>query len=447
MSNYQYYEYQNNDNYTNPYSQTPPQQKKPRDGSGFGKKLVKAGAIGLVFGLVSGTAFTGTSYLANRALGIGGTASETKTETDTTKAKTQTVTQLSKSEGGALDTTAVSTATTVTDVSDIVKNVMPAVVQVSSISITEYRNWFGQVGTYESEGAGSGVIIAQDDDYIYIATNNHVIAGARQLTITFYDDTAVEGELQGTDPDSDLAVVRVKASDISSDTASKIMVATLGDSEDLEVGESAVVIGNALGYGQSVTTGVISALSREVQLRDEDGSVISNELIQTDAAVNPGNSGGALLNMNGEVIGIVSAKYSDTDVEGMGYAIPITNANSILTQLINGGSVVHENTGENSAYLGIAGVDVDAITARQYNMPTGVYVSRVITGSGAADAGIQKGDVIVGFNDKTISSMSDIQKELANLNPQDTVKITVAREQNNGYDEIELTVTLTEVIQ
>ena len=182
-------------------------------------------------------------------------------------------------------------------------------------------------------------------------------------------------------------------------------------------------------------------------MRDEDGSVISNELIQTDAAVNPGNSGGALLNMNGEVIGIVSAKYSDTDVEGMGYAIPITNANSILTQLINGGSVVHENTGENSAYLGIAGVDVDAITARQYNMPTGVYVSRVITGSGAADAGIQKGDVIVGFNDKTISSMSDIQKELANLNPQDTVKITVAREQNNGYDEIELTVTLTEVIQ
>ena len=206
MSNYQYYEYQSNDNYSNPYAQTPP-PKKPKKENGFGKKLVKAAAIGLVFGLASGTAFTGTTYLANRAL-PGSAAQEEKVETTTTNTQSAAATQLSKSDGGALDTTAVSTATTVTDVSDIVKNVMPAVVQVTSISITEYRNWFGQVGMYESEGAGSGVIIAQDDEYIYIATNNHVVEGARQLTITFYDDTAIEGELQGTDADSDLAVVR-----------------------------------------------------------------------------------------------------------------------------------------------------------------------------------------------------------------------------------------------
>ncbi|MBQ7677235.1 MAG: trypsin-like peptidase domain-containing protein [Lachnospiraceae bacterium] len=441
MSNYQYYEYQNSGNYSNPYEQTPP-PKKPKNPNSFGKKLVKATAIGLVFGLAAGAAFTGTTYVANKTLGT--TAAQTPVKQEEEKPKTAKTLNTTESSEGSLDTTAVSTATTVTDVSDIVENVMPAVVQVTCVSITEYRNWFGQVGTYESEGAGSGVIIAQNDEYIYIATNNHVVSGARQLTVTFADDTAIEGELKGTDPDTDLAVVRVKVADISSDTLSKIKVATLGSSEELAVGDSAVVIGNALGYGQSVTTGVVSALNREVQLRAEDGTIITNSLIQTDAAVNPGNSGGALLNMNGEVIGIVSAKYSDTDVEGMGYAIPITQANSILTQLMNGSSVQHENMADNGAYLGISGVDVDAVTARQYNMPTGVYVSRVISGSGAAAAGIEKGDVIVAFNGRTVMSMSDIQKELSALSPGNEVSVTVSREENGGYTEKAFNVTLTE---
>ncbi len=449
MSNYQYYGYQGNGNYDNPYTQeTPP--KKPNKGGGFAGKMGKAVAIGLVFGLTAGVTFNGTNYIANKALKTE-QVSEEKANVAGEKAgqekQEKQATQLSQVEDGAVDNTSVSSATTVNDVSDVVNNVMPAVVQVTSVSITEYRNWFGQVGMYESEGAGSGVIISQDDDYIYIATNNHVVSGARQLTVTFCDETAIEGELQGTDADSDLAVVRVKVADISEDTLAKIRVATIGSSDDVKVGESAIVIGNALGYGQSVTTGVISALSRDVELQAEDGTVITNKLIQTDAAVNPGNSGGALLNMKGEVIGIVSAKYSDTTVEGMGYAIPITEANAILTQLMNGQSVVHEANEGNGAYLGVAGVDVDAATAQQYDMPTGVYVSRVIRGSGAEEAGIEKGDIIVGFNNRSVSSMGELQGQLAELNPGDTVNVTIARERNNGYDEISLSVTLSDIIQ
>ncbi len=446
MSNYQYYEYQENGNYSNPYTQTTP-PKKPKKSDGFVGKAGKAVAIGLIFGLAAGVTFNGTNYVANRAFGVEQASEQKEKNIEKAEEASETATQLSQSENGAIDSTATSVATTVTDVSDVVNNVMPAVVQVTCISITEYRNWFGQVGSYESEGAGSGVIIAQDDDYIYIATNNHVVSGARQLTVTFSDETAIEGELQGTDADSDLAVVRVKVADISADTLAKIRVATLGSSDDVKVGESAIVIGNALGYGQSVTTGVISALSREVKLQAEDGTPITNKLIQTDAAVNPGNSGGALLNMKGEVIGIVSAKYSDTTVEGMGYAIPITDANTILTQLMNGQSVVHDSAEGNGAYLGVSGVDVDAITAQQYHMPTGVYVSRVIKGSGAEAAGIQKGDVIVGFNNRTVTSMSDLQKQLAELMPGDEVNVTIAREGNNGYDEISLSVTLSEIEQ
>ncbi len=441
MSNY---EYQSNGNYGNPYTQNIPPEK-PKKGSGFAGKMGKAVAIGLAFGLAAGATFNGTNYIAGRAFGEPQSVEETSEKTE--KAEEKTATQVSKNSGGVIDNTAVSTATTVNDVSDIVNNVMPAVVQVTSVSVNEYRNWFGQVGLYESEGAGSGVIIAQDDEYINIATNNHVVSGAKQLTVTFCDDSAVEGELLGTDVNSDLAVVRVKVADLSSDTISKIRVATLGSSEDVKVGESAIVIGNALGYGQSVTTGVISALSREVELRAEDGTIISNKLIQTDAAVNPGNSGGAILNMKGEVIGIVSAKYSDTDVEGMGYAIPISEANTILGKLISGEPVADGQPAGNGAYLGVAGVDIDGLTAQQYHMPTGVYISRVINGSGAEEAGIQKGDIIVAFNGKDISSMSDLQNQIGKLNPGDSVEITVARENNNGYDEITLSATLSEVIQ
>ena len=451
MSNYQYYEYQQNDGGYGvpPYEPEPPKAKKPKKEHKFLKTLGKTAAIAAVFGLVAGGVFQGTGYIANRALGTEESAVVAEKEEKTTTKSSGTT--LSKSDG-TVDSTKVSTATTVTDVSDIAENVMPSIVAVTNISLVEYRNFFG-VGQYEAESAGSGVIISQDDDYLYIATNNHVVEGTKSLTITFCDDAAVTAEVQGTDAETDLAVVKVKISDISADTLSAIKVATVGSSEDLKVGEACVVIGNALGYGQSVTGGMISALGREVTLsNDTTGETYTNKLVQTDAAVNPGNSGGALLNMNGELIGIVSAKYSDTDVEGMGYAIPITDASEIITQLMNSGEVTDrpqkdgEEASEQGGYIGIYGVDISRSQAVAYNIPQGVYVSSVIDGGGAKNAGIQKGDVITKVNNTKITSMTDMQKFLADFKPGDTVTVTLCQA-NNNYAEATVQVTLTERLQ
>ena len=257
MSNYGYYDYQPNSEYGsyNPYGDTgndgsnsgpTPPPKKPKKSGGFGGKLARAAALGLTFGLVAGVGFTGVTKVSDR---LTDTAGQIKREASDEKAGKGEELSLNSSNG-RLDTTAVSTATTVTDVSDIVENVMPAIVQVSVMTVTEYQNWFGQVGRFESEGAGSGIIISQDDKYLYIATNNHVVSGAKELTITFNNDEAVEAEIQGTDPNTDLAVVRVKVKDVPEETLNEIKVATIGSSENLSVGSSAVVIGNALGYGQ-----------------------------------------------------------------------------------------------------------------------------------------------------------------------------------------------------
>ncbi len=448
MSNYQYYEYQSDDNtgYTNPYGNgggytpyEPP--KKPKKDHGFAKKLGRVVAIAIVFGLVAGVVFQGSSHITAKVLGDDektiSAAAEEKESTGGTK-------QLTTND--QIGSTAVSSATTVNDVSDIAENVMPAIVQVTNMSITEYRTWFGQSFEQESESAGSGIIISSDDDYLYIASNNHVVEGAQTLTITFVDGAAVEGEIQGTNPEKDLAVIRVSLKNVEQDTKDAIKIATIGDSTGLKVGESSVVIGNALGYGQSVTTGVISALDREVTFRNNSGENFTNTLIQTEAAVNPGNSGGALLNMNGEVIGIVSAKYSDTDVEGMGYAIPISVARPIIEDFINGTSEADKNDSEtkelSEAYLGLAGVDIDQMTAYQYNMPTGVYVARVESGTGAEKAGLTKGDVITGFDGKDIYTMSEIQEALKSHKVGDTVKLKVARSNNNyAVEEVEVTLS------
>ncbi|MBQ1902427.1 MAG: trypsin-like peptidase domain-containing protein [Lachnospiraceae bacterium] len=428
MSDNQYYEY-------NPYTvnqNEPKKPKKPRKERPVLKKLAKVIAIALVFGLVSGLTFQGVNIAASKLNGSDSDKSSSSTTTTTL------------GTSGDIGTTATSTATTITDVSDIVTNAMPAIVQVTAVSVTEYRSLFGSGQSYESESAGSGIIISQDDDYIYIATNNHVVSGASQLTITFADDSAVAAEIQGTDTSTDLAVVKVAMSDVDSSTLSAIAVATLGDSDSLSVGESAVVIGNALGYGQSVTTGVISALNREVQLEAEDGTAITNELIQTDAAVNPGNSGGALLNMKGEVVGIVSAKYSDTDVEGMGYAIPITSAKTIIEQLMNGQSVSDNSSSSSSnAYLGIAGVDVTSSLSSSYNLPAGVYVYGVYSNTGAADAGLTRGDVITAIDGNKVSGMTDIQSYLATKSAGDTVTLTVCSASSNYKDTEDVQVTLT----
>lgn len=425
MSDYQYYEY-------NPYTAEPQKPKKPKKERPFLKKIGKVVAIALVFGLVAGAAFQGVNFATGKLTGTSSSSSSSS------------ATSLGTSND--IGTTATSTATTVTDVSDIVTNTMPAIVQVTAVSVTEYRSFFGSGQSYESESAGSGIIISQDDDYIYIATNNHVVSGASSLTITFADDSAVAAEIQGTDSSTDLAVVKVAMSDVDSSTLDSIAVATLGDSDSLQVGESAVVIGNALGYGQSVTTGVISALNREVELEAEDGTAITNELIQTDAAVNPGNSGGALLNMNGEVVGIVSAKYSDTDVEGMGYAIPITSAKTIIEQLMNGESVSDSSTSTGDAYLGIAGVDVTAQFSKSASsdLPSeGVYVYGVYTNTGAAEAGLSRGDVITAIDGNSISGMSDIQSYLATKSAGDTVTVTVSTASSSYSESQDLQVTLT----
>ncbi len=419
---YQYTPYQ----YTP--SEPPKRQKRERKPGGFGSKLVKVVALALVFGLVAGAAFQGSYYAVGLLTGTSAATDDSTTSTSTSSSEAAT--------GTLVSGTAVSTAITITDVSEIVANVMPSVVAVTCVSYTEYSTMFG-TQTYESDSAGSGFIISQDDDYIYIATNNHVISGASDITITFFDDEAVPGTVKGADSSVDLAVVAVAISDIPSSTYSEIKVATLGSSDTLAIGESAIVIGNALGYGQSVTTGVISALDREVTLTDDDGNTITNELIQTDAAVNPGNSGGVLLNMNGEVVGIVSAKYSATGVEGMGYAIPISEAIDIIENLINREIV----SDEEASSFGIYGVDVTTDISAQYGMPTGVYVSKVVEGSGAEAAGIKKGDVITSFDGHTVSSAAEISELLQYIPAGTTVEVTVAQA-STGYEEATIQVTL-----
>ena len=405
--------------------------KKNKKKSGFGAKLGRTAAIALVFGLVAGITFQSVVFVSNRFL-----PSTTAQLEQTTEEKSATEDNSSQVSGSS--TSVQATATTIsTDVSEIVQNVLPAIVQVTNVGLTEYQTFFGTV-QQESTSAGSGIIVSQDEDYIYIATNNHVVSGAETLTITFNDGEAVEGNIKGTDSSCDLAVVSVAISDIPDDTLSAIKVATLGDSDSTVVGEAAIVIGNAMGYGTSVTNGIISAKDREVSITDDDGNVVSNTFLQTNAAVNPGNSGGALLNAKGEVIGIVSAKLSDTTVEGMGYAIPISYAWDIIQQMVDN-DVVSEL---DASYLGIYGVDVTSDIAEKYEVPVGVYVNRVVEGSGAEAAGIEEKDVITSFNGRTVTSMNTLNNIMKYIPAGTTVELTIAKASNN-YEEETVQVTLT----
>ena len=270
-------------------------------------------------------------------------------------------------------------------------------------------------------------------------TNNHVVQNADTLTVQFSNDSTASCEVKGTDPSDDLAVVKVALKNIEADTLQTIKVATIGDSEKLKVGESAIAIGNALGYGQSVSVGYISALGRTVTVLDQTNgtTITNNNMIQTDAAINPGNSGGALLNSKGEVIGINSVKYTDTDVEGFGFAIPMADAMPIVQQLITREKV--EET--KSAYLGIQGQDISADMAETYNMPQGIYVYQAIEGAAAAEAGIRQGDIITAFDGQSVSTMSELKELLTYYEAGQKVTVTIQR-LNNGYEEKEITVTL-----
>ena len=419
--------YQSNGTNGNAYGSNPKpeKKKKERKPGGFGKQLAKCAALALVFGLVAGGVMTGVNYASGKVLGT--------TNAGNVQAS------LTTGDDSTVQPTAISSSYVATDVSDIVDEVMPSIVAITNVSQTEYQSFWGQSKTYESTSCGSGIIVSQDKEYLYVATNNHVVEGANSLTVTFANDDTVSAEIKGTDPSTDLAVVKVALSSIKDDTMSAIKVATLGSSDTLKVGESCIAIGNALGYGQSVTTGVISALNREVSVSDSSSSTnYTAELIQTDAAINPGNSGGALLNTAGEVIGINSVKYSDTSVEGIGYAIPMDTAKPIIEELITKEKVDESN----SAYLGIAGVDVTSDVAKTYNMPTGVYVAQVMEGAAVEQAGIQKGDIITKFDGKDVTSMEELSSNMQYYAAGTTVDVVIERSSNGQYEEQTISVTL-----
>ena len=411
----------NNENY---YGNIPPEPDKRRrqrkNGSknnknGMGKKAAKLVASAAVFGLVAGACFVGVSVAKDKL--YPSTADRIETTSGTTSAKSETSSSGSSSSSS--------------NVASVVNEVMPSVVSITST--IQSSNYYG-FGTQESEGAGSGFIVAKTKDNLMIATNNHVVSDATSLTVGFADDTTAKATVVGTDSSADLAVISVKIKDIKDATASKIKVATLGSSDDLKVGEEVVAIGNALGYGQSVTTGVVSAKNREVSLTD--GTM---NLLQTDAAINPGNSGGVLINMDGKVVGINNAKLEDTSVEGMGYAIPITTAKTILTDLMNASSV----STKDAAFLGVVGRDINESYSSALGIPSGIYVSQVVSGSPAEKAGISAGDVITKFEGNNVSTMSGLKEKLALKKANTKVKITFKRANQSGtYEEKTVTVTL-----
>ena len=396
-----------------------PQQnpKAPKPKKGYAKKVALVVGAAVLFGAVGGVTMQGTSYLTGKLLG-----KNTKSTVGTTK-----------TVSNAKLTTSTSTVTS--DVSDIVENTLPSIVSITNMSVQEVQNFFGGTSQQESESAGSGIIISQNDSELLVVTNNHVVEGSDTLTVTFNDGNSVEAQIKGTDSARDLAVVAVPLDKISDDTMNAIKVATLGDSDSLKVGEPAIAIGNALGYGQSVTTGIVSATGRTI-----DG--FDGEYIQTDAAINPGNSGGALLNANGEVIGINSAKINSSAVEGMGFAIPISDASDVIQNLMNK-ETRSKVSDEERGYLGIKGYDVSEEGAQMYNMPTGVYVKEVMSGGGAEKAGLTKGSIITGFEGSSISGMSSLQEQLQYYKTGEEVTLTVQIPDKNGeYTEKDIKVTL-----
>lgn len=408
-----------------------PQKKahKEKKKGGFGKMLGKCAAIALVFGLISGTVFHGTGMIFDYASGKNGS---------TQGASAQQGNNGSSSEGNKVTATSTGVTAVVSDISDVVEEVMPAIVSITNLSVQQYQNWFGQTYTQEGTSAGSGIIVAQTDDMLYIATNNHVVEGATSLSVTFVDEQTVAAEIKGVDSSTDLAVIEIPISNISADTLSEIKVATLGNSDNLRMGEPAIAIGNALGYGQSVTTGVISALNREVSVTDSSNNTITNSLIQTSAAINPGNSGGALLNISGEVIGINEVKYSDTDVEGMGFAIPMATAEPIINDLITREAVKESE----AAFLGVYGQNVTESVSEAYNMPVGIYVAKVTSGSAAEKAGIRLGDIITDFDGRTVETMEALQERLQYYKAGTTVDITLQRVEGGQWVETVISVTL-----
>lgn len=411
MSNeYNYYTSESGPDYNYEQNQEPKKKEKKKM-----PKLIKVISLALVFGIVASVAFQATNLVADRFLGT----------TENREVKSVDNTKISQSTG----------ETAKSDIASIAEEVMPSVVSITNLSVQQVQSFFGGIQEQESKSVGSGIIISQNDSELLIITNNHVVEGNETLTVSFVDEESVEAQVKGTDAAKDLAVIAVQTKEIKDTTMDQIKVAALGNSDQLQVGESVIAIGNALGYGQSVTSGIVSATGREL-----DG--IDEKLIQTDAAINPGNSGGALLNANGEVVGINTAKVATDTVEGMGYAIPISSVSDIIENLMNQETKTKVSEAE-QGQLGIQGVDVTADSSEMYNMPTGVYVSEVIAGGGAKKAGITKGSVITGINGTSIDGMQALKEQLQYYRAGETVKITVATPEKNGeYAKRDVEVTL-----
>ena len=402
-------------------------EKKPMT---TGKKWVTVVAMALVFGLIAGGTMFGVNAAGNYLAGNDSSSDEVG-QTQTTASDSNS----SSSDGSGQGT-----------VAEVAKNAMPSVVTISTMSVEEMRSFFGGTQQYEVQGAGTGVIVGENDTELLIATNNHVVEGATSLSVGFIDEESVEGEVKGTDVNNDLAVVAVKLSDIPEDTMNQIKTATVGDSDDLQLGDQVVAIGNALGYGQSVTSGYVSALDRDLTLTDQSGTTInSTGLIQTDAAINEGNSGGALLNMKGELIGINEAKSSSTStgaaVDNIGFAIPIDKAEESLQQLMN--LKTREKVDASQAsYLGIRGEDVSAEASELYGIPTGVVITEVVENGPADQAGVKKGDILTELDGRSISSMAQLQDVLQYYAAGETVDLVVQRSDNGEYQAQTLSITL-----
>ena len=350
--------------------------------------------------------------------------------------------QVNETIGQTTQIPAANTSTTssngvvIEDVSAIVDATLPSVVSITNTQVYQSNTWFGQSQTYEVPSSGSGIIVGQNDSELLIVTNNHVVSDSEGLTVTFADESTADAAIKGTDSEADLAVIAVPLDKVSADTKGKIKAATLGDSDSLKMGQGVIAIGNALGLGQSVTVGHVSALNREIKVDDATKTVI-----QTDAAINPGNSGGALLNMNGEVIGINAAKYSDTSVEGIGYAIPISQAKDIISDLMTKTTKVAVDENE-QGYLGIQPQNIDSQMAQAYGMPEGIYVYKIVAGGAASRSDLRERDIITKFDGEKVKNGDDLKKLLTYYKAGSTVTMTVQSLENGKYVERNVQITL-----
>lgn len=435
---YQDSDYQTQSGYSSQSSEAdgkPPKKKKK-----FGRLIAKTVCVALVFGVVASAAFQGTNYLGKKAFGDAVALPSEK--------EAMVVPEIEKVVPQYGETQSLAGAA---DVSAIVEECMPSLVAITNVSVREVESfwgfgWYNMPQQQEETSTGTGIIIGQNDTELLMVTNNHVIANAKDLSVVFSVDegkeeaSAVAARIKGTDPTKDVGVIAVALEDIPAETLAQIKVATIGDSSQLKVGQPVIAIGNSLGYGQSVTQGIISALNRSVSLRSDDGTIINNTVIQTDAAINPGNSGGALLDMNGQVIGINEAKLSSNAVEGVGYAIPISDVEGIIGDL-KSMTTRSQVDAEKLGYLGITCQDVTPEISEQYGMPVGVYLKSVLKGCAADQAGLHKGDILTKFDGVGVTSYEMLKERLQYYEAGEKVSVTVMSPSEEDY--VEKTVELT----